>query len=670
MKYISLSIILPYYLVAQSAIVLDEIKVEGQSQRQTNSVTIDLEKEEQHQANSVFDLFKKEASVELGGGGSSNAKRVYVRGVESSTLNMTLDGATQGTNIFQHRGNELGINPDILKVVNIKTAPDASKGGALGGSVEMTTKDAQDFVKNGKTQGGIVKAGYSTNTNSKSGSLTTYGVYAKHYGILASVSGVNSDNYEDGHNDEMLATAYKDRNYLLKFTLDDLNNHDLKISFNQNSNSGDMQWGKTGSDKGLNVDPTLLENVLSTTTNYTLQHNYSNGNLLNLDTNMYFTNIEVDREKYDYQYDNDTVGVKLQNHFYLDTESIKNKISLGVQVEDEESTSNASVTSIAATPSHYAPISSNNKAVFIQNKTTINNLDINYGVRFDKYEFETGLGEVSDITTSPNFGLDYKINENSNVYANYGQSSRMSGTIPFTWAMNIRDDATYSKDLEAEKSTRYEIGYELRGEELFTDTDGFIFNANIFRTEVNDLITSYSGLTNASGKFSYSGEAGLALTDIYNSDYEYVLKGFEIKGSYFIDDYFASLSYSQVDTNIYDEKDAGQSGEPLAIRRVGGWDSKKVVLNVGAELLDGLSMDYILTAVAGIDNADQVTRGGYTTHDISTKYQVGKKWTYYVAVSNLTNKYYAPHTTLSGSSDEDYRRDIGRDFKFSVKYEF
>ncbi|MBU3013959.1 TonB-dependent receptor [Poseidonibacter lekithochrous] len=670
MKYIGLSIILPCYLVAQSAIVLDEIRIEEQSQRQTNSVSIDLEKEEQNQANSVFDLFKKEASVELGGGGSSNAKRVYVRGIESSTLNISLDGATQGTNIFQHRGNELGINPDILKVVKVKTSPDVSKGGSLGGSVEMTTKDAQDFVKNGKNVGGIVKAGYSTNTNSKSGSLTAYGVYDKHYGILASVSGVNSDNYEDGNNDEMLATAYKDRNYLLKLTLNDLNNHDLKLSFNQNSNSGDMQWGKTGSDKGLNVDPTLLENVLSTTTNYTLQHNYSNGNLLNLDTNMYFTNIEVDREKYDYQYDNDTVGVKLQNHFYLDTESIKNKISLGVQVEDEESTSNASVTSIAATPSHYAPISSNNKAVFIQNKTTINNLDINYGVRFDKYEFETGLGEVSDTTTSPNFGLDYKINENSNVYANYGQSSRMSGTIPFTWAMNIRDDTTYSKDLEAEKSTRYEIGYELRGEELFTNTDGFIFNANIFRTEVNDLITSYSGLTNASGKFSYSGEAGLALTDIYNSDYEYVLKGFEIKGSYFIDNYFASLSFSQVDTNVYDEKDAGQSGEPLAIRRVGGWDSKKVVLNLGAELLDGLSMDYTLTAVAGIDNADQVTRGGYTTHDISTKYQVGKKWTYYAAVTNLTNKYYAPHTTLSGSSDDDYRRDIGRDFKFSVKYEF
>jgi len=667
-KNLVLSLLLPYSLLGE--VELGPVTVSEELIENTNSVNIDLEKKEQDQANSFFDLFKNESSIELSGGGASNAKRIYVRGVESSTLNMSLDGATIGTNIFQHRGNEVGINPDILKIVNVKTAPDASKGAALGGSVEMTTKDAQDFVKNGKNTGGIVKAGYSTNTHSKSGSLTAYGVYAKHYGILASVSGVNSDNYKDGNNNEMYATAYQDRNYLFKFTLDDLNNHDLKISFNQNSNSGDMQWGKNGSDKGPTPADADLEKIVSTTTNYTLQHNYSKGNLVNLDTNIYFTNIEVDREEYDYQYDNDTTGIKLQNHFYLDTKSIKNKISVGVQFEDVESTSNEIIQQKHKNndPSHYEPTSSNNKAVFIQNKTTIDNLDINYGVRFDKYEFETGLGEASDTTISPNFGLDYKINENSKVYANYGQASRMNGTIPFTWTMNVVDGATYSKDLKAEESTRYELGYELSGDELFTNSDGFIFNANIFRTEIKNLIVSYSGQLKANGGTSYAGEGGAPLTDIYNSDYEYTLKGFEIKGSYFIDDYFGSLSYTQIDTNVFNEADAGLSGEPLAIRRVGGWDSKKVVLNLGTELLNGFTVDYTLTAVAGIDNSDQVTRAGYTTHDISAKYQRGS-WTYYAAVTNLANKYYADHNTLEDTSG-DYRRDIGREFKFSVKYEF
>ncbi len=670
-KQIAISLIVPCYLLGE--VELSTVSINETAIQETNTIEMDLKVKEQRQSNSIFDMMKKESSINVAGGGASNAKRIYVRGVESSTLNMTLDGASQGTNIFQHRGNEIGINPDLLKVVNVKTAPDASKGGALGGSVEMSTKDAQDFVKNGKNQGGIAKIGYNTNTHSKIGSLTAYGVYDKHYGVVASISGVNSDNYKDGENNEMYATAYQDRNYLLKFTLDNLNNHDLKISFNRNTNSGDMQWGKDGSDKGPTPVDAILEKIVSTTTNYTLQHNYSGGNLLNLDTNIYITDIEVDRKDADSQYENDTAGIKLQNHFYLDTQSLKNKISVGVQVEDEETTSNAAVTSIVATPSHYAPSSANNKALFVQGKTSINKLDINYGVRFDKYDFETGLGKASDSTISPNFGLDYNIDEKSKIYANYGESSRMSGTIPFTWTMNIRDNATYSKDLDAEKSTRYELGYELKEENLFTDTDGFVFNTNIFRTEIEDLILSKSGLTNAGGKYSYSGEAGLALTDIYNSDYEYTLKGFEIKGTYFIDNYFGSLSYTQIDTNVYNEKTATpqESGEPLAVRRVGGWDSKKIVLNLGAEIFSGLSIDYTLTAVAGIDNSDQVTRGGYATHDISTQYKTSKRsaWTYYAAITNLTNKQYAPHITLEDNAGE-YRRDMGRDFKFSVKYEF
>jgi len=667
-NYIGLSLVLPCYLFAQD-VKLDDVQVVEQVNKSTNTMNIDLQKLEQQQSNSIFDLFKDSASIDVAGGGSSNAKRIYVRGVESSTLNISLDGAAQGKNIFQHRGNELGINPDILKVVRVKTAPDASIGGALGGSVQMTTKDAQDFATDGKNAGGIIKAGYSTNTNSKSGSLTAYGVYDKHYGIVASVSGVNNDNYGDGNNQEMLATAYTDRNYLLKFTIADLNNHNLKLSFNQNVNSGDMQWGKTGSDKGLNVDPSLLEEIEATTTKYSLQHNYSSGKLLNLDTNVNFTNILVDRIDANNEYDNDKIGVKVQNHFYVDTESLNNKISVGFEIEDEESTSTQAITRIHATndPSSYNPTSSISKSLFIQNTTTIDNLDINYGARFDDYELKTGLGKATDSTISPNFGLDYKLDEKSSVYANYGEASRMTGTIPFTWMMSIVDGRIYSENLVAEESTRYEIGYEFKQENLFTTNDTVIFDANIFKTDVENLILPYSDQNKANGSRSWAGEGGAPLSNIYNSDETNTSKGFEIKGSYYLDKYFASLAYSQIDTNTQIE----ENGEPLTIRRVAGFDSKKIVLNTGMEIIDGLAVNYTLTAVAGIDN-DQTTRGGYSTHDISTQYQTSASspWTFYVAVDNITNKYYAPHTTLVGSDADDYRREIGRDYKFSIKYVF
>jgi hemoglobin/transferrin/lactoferrin receptor protein len=670
-KQIALLLIVPYYLLAD--VELNTINISETVIQETNTVEVDLEQNEQWQSNSVYDILKNESSVELAGGGASTAKRIYVRGVESSTLDVSLDGASQGSNIFQHRSNEVGINPDILKVVNVKTAPDASNGGALGGAIEMSTKDAKDFVKNGKTTGGIVKVGYNTNTNSKTGSLTAYGLYDEHYGVVASVSSVNSENYSDGDGEEMYATAYQDRNYFLKLTLDDIDNHDLKISVNRNSNGGDMLWGKDGSDKGPTDEDADLETIVSTTTNYTLQHNYSKGNLLNLETKAYFTNVEVDREDEDYQYDNDTLGLKVKNDFYLDAFSTKNKISVGAQIENKELTSNQPITSTNASndPSSYASVSSSDKALFVQSKTTIGSLDISYGIRFDSYTFESGLGDASDSTFSPNFGLKYRLTKNSNIYANYGQSSRMSGTMPFTWIMNVSDGATYSEDLKAETSTKYELGYELKVETLFTDADSFIFNANIFQTEIEDLIYSYSGELKGNGGVSYAGEGGAPITDLYNSDYTYRLKGFEIKGTYYIDNYSATLSYTQIDTNVFDEKAAGIAGEPLAVRSIGGWDSKKVVLNLGSEILAGLKIDYTLTGVADLDNSDQITRDGYITHDISTQYQPSKKspWTFYVAVTNITDEYYANHNTLA-DNDGDYRRDIGRDFKFSVKYVF
>jgi len=652
---------------------LEKIVISGT--KETNSLALDLDQKELQQANSLFETLKNESSIDIAGG-SSNAKRIYVRGVESSTLNITVDGAPQGKNIFQHRGRELGINPDILKVINIQTAPDASQANALSGAMTMQIKDAQDFIEGDKTIGGSLKAGYNSNTQSNLGNLTAYKVFNEHFGLVASASGVNNENYEDGKNQEMLGTAYEDRNYLLKFNVDDINGHSLALTFNQNSNSGDMQWGKTGSDKGLNIDPSLLEEIASSTTTYGLQHNYSKGQLLDLDTDLYLTNILVDRKDANSEYDNDKMGIKIQNHFYLDTESTKNELSVGFQIEEEESTSNQATggtytdKNSNSVKSGYAPITSFSKSLFVQGVTTISNFDIRYGARLDDYDLETGLGKASDSTLSPNVGLSYQLGDKSNIYANHGKASRMTGTIPFTWMMHIADGYSYSSNLKAETSARTELGYRFMQNNLFKASDTLKLDLSLFQTDIDDLILSKSGLTNTKGKTSVAGEAGIALTDMVNSDETHTSKGFELKGSYFINDFFAALSYTQIDTNTTIES----AGEPLTIRRVAGFDSKKIVLNTGLEIFNGFTLDYTLTAVASIDN-EQLKRDGYIVHDISTKYKTSSRspFTFYAAIHNLTDKYYAPHTTLAAGNfqtSDDYRREIGRDIRVSAKYEF
>ena len=87
-------------MTAQSNVVtLEEIHVVEEKKSKTNTIAIDLGQEEQHQASTLFDLFKNNASTELAGRPMST-QRIYVRGLESSRLNVTLDGAKQGKKCF------------------------------------------------------------------------------------------------------------------------------------------------------------------------------------------------------------------------------------------------------------------------------------------------------------------------------------------------------------------------------------------------------------------------------------------------------------------------------------------------------------------------------------------------------------------------------------------
>ncbi|MDX4070449.1 TonB-dependent receptor [Aliarcobacter skirrowii] len=678
MKYnikatITLSFILASDLAFAQNIALQKVTIEEKKEIETNTMQINMQQVEQSQANSFKEILNNNSSIEIGGG-AINVQRVYLRGIESSNLNISLDGAKQGKNMFQHRSNELGINPDLLKVVDIKTSNDASKTQALGGSIQMSTKDAQDFVKGDKKSGAILKTGYNTNANQKHGSLIAYSVFENNLGAYLSVSGLNSDDYKDANKNKEIATAYKDRDYLFKLSLLDSNNHDLRLTINQNENSGNTRWRGTE----YRPKPEELEKIVSTTTNYTLNHTYNPNNLVNLNTNLNLTDISLKREEPKNnlnirldgtrEYENRNIGLKVQNHFDFDISSTTNRVSIGADYQKEHGKGSFEPHNLDKVVTKYSDLDSENKALFFQNRTTIGSLGFDYGLRYDYYTFETGLGKQSDDTFSPNIGLDYEATENSLIYANYGKASRMSSIIPFTWALNTKIGSTYSKDLKAEKSNRYELGYKYSKKDTFLSDDYLSSNANVFQTNIKDLIVS-----GAIG--GGSGEGGRTLEDIYNKNDEFKSKGFELKLIYNYDIFSTSFAYTQIDTNAKNMDTNGTIyNEDQNIRRVGGYDSKKFVFNGGVEIIDNLNINYILNAVAKTDvldsNNNEIRRAGYTTHDINLEYKL-KDWTLFFAINNLTNKQYAKATTISTKNQADvYRYEMGRDYRFALKYEF
>lgn len=640
-------LLVPYLLSADTHVTLEEIHVVEEKESKTNTIAIDLGQEEQHQASTLFDLFKNNASTELGGG-SMNTQRIYVRGLESSTLNVSLDGAKQGKNMFQHFGNELGVNPDLLKTIDVQTRPDASYLGALGGAIVMITKDAQDFTTDAKKTGAIINGGYGSNARTLQGGAIAYGV-ADYWGIYTNISGVNSSDYKNGNNDKVYATGYHDRDYLIKLSMLNYEDHTLRFTLSENENKGNYQW--KGADMPMVSVP--REPISSITDTYAFQHIYHPNDLINLNTQANASILNLKREKYDIEYENETLSLKTQNRFSFETGAVKNRLDVGVELVNETGEDKTSALSYDAY--------TKDRALFFQNDMSFEQWTLYYGGRVDDYTFHSGFGTITDVTFSPNIGLNYALTDSSDIYANYVKSSRMTGTIPLTWMTNVTANATYKTDLKPETSTRYEIGYTQRLNNTFLENDRLNLTFNVFKTRLEDLIVSEGG------------EGGVALKDIYNNPNDFESKGFEIKTVWSYDNYTTSLSYTQIDANsVNDDSNALPTiDEGILLRRVGTYDMKKVVWNSKVDFTKTLSADYTLSAVGGIN--DPIVRGGYTTHDVSMRWKPSVKspWTYFLAVNNLTDKNYAKHSTIAAKTDASlYREEPGRDIRLSFKYEF
>ncbi|RDU72440.1 TonB-dependent receptor [Helicobacter aurati] len=151
------------------------------------------------QATNLRDIFKSDPSIAVGGGAIMGQK-VYVRGLETFMMRVTLDGVAQNGNVFHHQGNIM-VDPSLLKqVVVSKGVSDASNGpGGLAGSIAFETKNASDFLRNGQNFGAEVSAGFYTNFGYRA-NLNVYARLFNDVGILAAVTHQNILNYRDAKN--------------------------------------------------------------------------------------------------------------------------------------------------------------------------------------------------------------------------------------------------------------------------------------------------------------------------------------------------------------------------------------------------------------------------------------------------------------------------------------
>jgi hemoglobin/transferrin/lactoferrin receptor protein len=640
-------------LVAQSptpddeaSMTLPKVTVQG---NQLPPGTYDISREllQRTMAEDMADVFATEPSVSIGGGGR-NAQRLYLRGIESNNLNITIDGAQQGRSLHQHRGDIGGIEPWLLKRVEVQPGPGAADRGpgGLGGGIAFETVDAQDLLDADKSVGATIRSAYGTVDESWLGGGAIYGRFRKVFGLLASASAINREDYtigDDGGNAPN--TSGQDRDFFVKFSMLELAGHSLRLSAARNTESGHYIWGSNGSDMGYPTDTSVANYTETMRDTFTIDHRFNPASkLIDTKLSLYINRNSIDNQDYGTKYTSDNKGGDVRNTFSFNLGPTAHRLTVGADFVSEDSKAELSDVPDKSNDSR-------NLGLFIQDRMTIGPVGISLGARFDDYQADFGPYNISGSEISPNLSATYEVIKGLTAFAGYGQAVRGSGIIPGSWMANIDSNTTF-EITEPESSQQIEGGLRYNIDGLFLAHDHLRVEGTLFETKLENTIEA-------------EGRRGI-ISSIKNGDTIYS-RGWEVRLGWGRHNFRTSLGFTHVDTEDED-------GNPVGVlRRKAASSGDRLVWDNYWLPIDSLTLGYTLIAVGRLDDVPEgeSERPGYALHNLQLEWRPAflANLSLSLVVNNLFDVRYSEQTTII-SSATGVVEEPGRNFRFGITYRF
>ncbi|WP_295902895.1 TonB-dependent siderophore receptor [uncultured Vibrio sp.] len=614
----------------------------------TNFAVTDTELES-YQAQDLEDIFRTDPSVSVGGS-VGVAQKVYVRGLEDTYLNVTVDGAPQTSTLFHHIGR-LSVDPYLLKTVEVQSgAGEATSGfGALGGAIRFKTKSAHDLLAPGETFGGSVSGSYFTNNGHKT-SASLYGEINDNWGVLGSFIATSNDNMDDGNGDEILGTSSDRTLGFVKVDGDLTDNQTLSLSYENRNEEG--EFGQRPNWPVLEGDPVYpLETQRHT---FTANHTLSHSELVNLENSLYYTMADVTQDAKWGKYNGEvnTLGFDVRNTSHLS----QHAITYGVEYKTDEATAKSLEPGAAPALKEEGDVF----GLYAQDHWQATSaLLLSFGARYDNYQMEqlsTGTKIDSDGVSS-NVGLNYQIADAWKLNAGYAQALR-GKQVGDTFTL---DSYSINPDLKEETAENAEVGVEYQN-------DAWLASATVFQSTIDDVI------------------------DVKSNQYENVgqlkTKGYELKVRYWYEDLTATASFSSVDSELngntlngYDHNGIGNSrGDTFGLNLVYnltqdlelGWNYTYVAALNDVEVL------FEAVEKGWIGETQYIDKPSYQVHDIYVQWYPLSNQDLNVnfTVTNLFNELYRDHSSVGDYSSISGWESIagvyaaGRDVRLGVTYGF
>ena len=496
--------------------------------------------------------------------GRSVGAHFTIRGFGHGSDNRVIimqDGVRRSANLYANQFSSFRMDPNILKQVEVVRGASSIShgGGAIGGVVGTTTKDARDYVQPGSDFGGMVGYRYDSNASNQILMAAAHAPQDRPIELLAYGRVYDED---DIHWSRTLHTSTgraldktdndkNQKNYFFKAGVRFNEENELKLSHFREDGAFRAGWNalfhyEFDEEIGANAG-TLFQD--DTTLSFTSR---GASPWLDLSVSLYNSESWVERgyenkDAIDIYYKNEDTrrGINAQNLMTFRTGPVNHRLLVGLDYEIREEDAlylrDGVETSFASMPNEY-----NDLGIFFQHESRYWNdrIALQLGGRYDQFDREV-LGVPEDYDNSrfsPRVGASFEVVEGFNLLTNYSETFRAPTPheTSSTGPLNIHYWYLPNPDLGSETAREYEAGFSWHGDGVFAGGDRFRIKAMYFNGKIDNLIA-----------LVVQHDAGLSPDGSRYASYENVNKarrhGVEVEASYQRERWGTFLTYEQLD---------------------------------------------------------------------------------------------------------------------------
>ncbi|WP_202845664.1 TonB-dependent receptor [Luteimonas saliphila] len=626
---------------ASDPVALDQIVVVG---AMTDEV-LDREDIELTQAGDLADLFRAIPSVQVGGG-VGLAQKIYVRGLEDSLLNVTVDGAPQRGTLFHHVGR-VSIEPELLETVDVQAGPgEATSGfGAIGGAIRFRTRNPVDLLQPGRDAGALLKAGWFSNAGHKA-SATAFGRLSGDIGILASFVRVDRDDYEDGDGTTLRGTGADQRLGFVKIGGEFGDGHRIAASYEVRREEGD--FGARPNWPVLEGEP--LFPVEGERRTAVLNYGVAVSDAFELEATGYRTESSIVQDRFDrwgrYGADIETYGFDLRGRWRAGA----HRITAGVERRDDSVSSQYLADAATWQPWAWDPAIGRFEeqgrllGVYVQDQWQVSEpLLLSFGARYDDYDLDLttyGGGTGSD-GLSLNAGGSYRLTPELTLNAGYAEAFR-GKEIGDAFTLEQRPGRlTLSPTLRPEQVDNTEIG-------LAWARDGVSASAVVYRMTIDDVVLDqlYNGPPPQGGVY-------------YENVGTFRSEGVELRAGIIRGAFSANAYYNRYDSRLDDRRIEGYEHIALGNSMGDNWNlmlgyrpDDRFGLQLGVTHVQALEDVEVLfrdVELGYLPDTQFVDKPGYTVVDLFARWQplATDRFELFAGVYNLFDRAYRAHASVA-----------------------